>query len=77
MRVSVFCVIVWPADGDAFTVLPGSGVGLGQGLVERKRGWMFCSRVEAELEVGNVGECSGDEGVDNDVNAGVDVGKWE
>jgi hypothetical protein len=38
---------------------------------------MFCSRVEAELEVGNVGECSGEEGVDNDVNAGVDVGKWE
>lgn len=60
MRVNVFCVIVWPADGDAFTVLPGKGVGLGHGLVERKSGWMLDSRVEPKLE--KVGDGSGDEG---------------
>lgn len=36
--------IVWPADGEALTIVPGMRVGEGQGLVERKRGWIFVSR---------------------------------
>jgi hypothetical protein len=43
-------------------VLPGSGVGLGQGLVERKSGWIFCSRVELGGNVGEEGRDSDDEG---------------
>jgi hypothetical protein len=50
--------IVCPAEGEALTIVPGMRVGEGQGLVERKRGWMFVSRkglysqVELGLRVG-------------------------
>ena len=43
MRVIVPAVIVCPALGEALTIVPGAKVGDGQGLVERKRGWMLFS----------------------------------
>lgn len=56
MRVSVFFVMVCPADGEAFTIVPGVGVGEGTGLVDRKRGWMFCSRASGRVRVDADGE---------------------
>jgi hypothetical protein len=44
IRVIVPAGIVWPAEGEALTIVPGMRVGEGQGLFERKRGWMFVSR---------------------------------
>jgi hypothetical protein len=38
MRVIVPFVKVWPADGEALSIVPGAVVGDGAGLVERKRG---------------------------------------
>lgn len=61
MRVIVPGVMVCPALGEALTIVPGANVGDGQGLVERKRGWMLSSpnglysHVEP-LEVDCVGE---------------------
>jgi hypothetical protein len=43
MRVIVPAVMVCPALGEALTIVPGEKVGDGQGLVERKRGWMLFS----------------------------------
>lgn len=43
MRVIVPGVMVCPALGEALTIVPGAKVGDGQGLVDRKRGWMFSS----------------------------------
>lgn len=43
MRVIVPTVMVCPALGEALTIVPGAKVGDGQGLVERKRGWMLFS----------------------------------
>lgn len=59
MRVSVFFVMVCPADGEALTIVPGVGVGGGEGLVDRKSGWMFCSRASARLRVDKDGELRG------------------
>lgn len=36
--------IVWPAEGEALTTVPGFKAGEGQGLLERKSGWMLLSR---------------------------------
>lgn len=61
MRVIVPGVMVCPALGEALTIVPGANIGDGQGLVERKRGWMLSSanglysHVEL-LEVDCVGE---------------------
>lgn len=38
MRVRVFFVIVWPADGDACTRVREVGMGEGEGLVDRNKG---------------------------------------
>lgn len=51
IRVNVFLVIVWPADGEPFTIVPSVGVGDGEGLLERKSGWILCSRLSAKLKV--------------------------
>lgn len=49
--------IVWPAEGEALTIVPGFSVGEGQGLLERKRGWMLFSRkgLYSQVELGLVG----------------------
>lgn len=42
-RLNVFAEMVVPATGEALTIVPGIGVGGGEGLSERKSGWMFFS----------------------------------
>lgn len=53
-RLSVLAEIVVPATGDALTIVPGIGVGGGDGLSERKSGWMFFS-LEGRISFGRCG----------------------
>ena len=65
-------VMVWPALGDATTMVPGVGVGGGDELLGRKRGWMLLSSGKTSvgrIALGCIG-CGADATVADDDDAG-------